>query len=509
MTIDLPNDKKERFYYRINKDVKFTKDIIEKIKELNPDVDIEAKWIQRAGRDENVTIICDTPLNELENTEGLEGLNEPGVVQPEEEFDFQVGMNGDYLNYNISENLVRGFEKEMKYANPNANIQIIYNVDTREAQIMANRPLRELIIPKDSYSYIGFDADGSLGILRDEVMGHKIDDPEHSKEFSTSSQRFFGGVSRMMNRKQAIQTEEEIKEQMEMEKESKFQRRTYSEEELKQMEEEYNRNEAMNQPLPMNPDMEPELIAGRDPAPEVRPTIDPTIAPQLRTVMGDHPELDGLSNEDLLHNLQVLERDIEKHNAELDAELNNPLNQPLPMNPDMEPELIAGRDPAPEVRPTIDPTIAPQLNKYMSEPEPVMEEQAIPTPQLNTYMGDGPIPQRKWKVKQRVQAKDTPQMNKNESAIKAGLCMLAAVALMMLKGQDLNQSVQNEFNALNNTAGQNLTNIGPIATLLTACAGSFMMKYLKDTNMIKQMQGSLENYNMSMMNEINAMGRSM
>ncbi len=493
MAIDLPNDKKERFYYRINKDVKFTKDIIEKIKELNPDVDIEAKWIQRAGRDENVTIICDTPLNELENTEGLEGLNEPGVVQPEEEFDFQVGMNGDYLNYTISENLVRGFEKEMKYANPNANIQIIYNVDTREAQIMANRPLRELIIPKDSYSYIGFDADGSLGILRDEVMGHKIDDPEHSKEFSTSSQRFFGGVSRMMNRKQAIQTEEEIKEQMEMEKESKFQRRTYSEEELKQMEEELNRKEAMDQPLPMNLDEEPELIAGRDPAPGPivqpetgKPTIDPTIAPQLRAVMGDHPELEGLSNEDLLHNLQVLERDVEKHNAELDAEMNSPLNQPLPMNLDEEPELIAGRDPEPRIEP-----IAP------------------PTPQLNTYMGDGPIPQRRWSVKQRVQAQDVPQKNKNESAIKAGLCMLAAVALMMLKGQDLNQSVQNEFNALNNTAGQNLPNIGPIATLLTACAGSFMMKYLKDTNMIKQMQGSLENYNMSMMNEINTMGRTM
>ena len=26
MAIDLPNDKKERFYYRINKDVKFTKE---------------------------------------------------------------------------------------------------------------------------------------------------------------------------------------------------------------------------------------------------------------------------------------------------------------------------------------------------------------------------------------------------------------------------------------------------------------------------------------------------
>ena len=226
---------------------------------------------------------------------------------------------------------------------PNANIQIMYNVDTREAQIMANRPLRELIIPKDSYSYIGFDADGSLGILRDEVMGHKIDDPEHSNSFSTSSQRFFGGVSRMMNTKKAIQTEEEIKEQMEMEKESKFQRRTYSDEELKKMEEELNKKGYMDQPLPMNPDMEPELIAGRDPAPGPvvqpepgKPTIDPTIAPQLRTVMGDHPELEGLSNEDLLHNLQVLERDIEKHNAELDAEMNNPLNQPLPMNPDPE-----------------------------------------------------------------------------------------------------------------------------------------------------------------------------
>ncbi len=109
---------------------------------------------------------------------------------------------------------------------------------------------------------------------------------------------------------------------------------------------------------------------------------------------------------------------------------------------------------------------------------------------------------RKFTILQRERAMSDAQRGKNRSAIMAGLCILGAAIAIYFNGQDVNQVLQNELNAIYSweALGQYIQNLGPLTTLLSAGAGGFIAKYFKDSKKFKKAQNEFVDFNKSLEN---------
>ena len=109
---------------------------------------------------------------------------------------------------------------------------------------------------------------------------------------------------------------------------------------------------------------------------------------------------------------------------------------------------------------------------------------------------------RKFTILQRERAMNDAQRAKNRSAILAGVCILGAATAVYFNGQDMQQVLQHELNAIYSweALGQYLQDLGPITTLLAAGAGGFIAKYFKNSKKFKQAQNELIDFNASLEN---------
>lgn len=109
---------------------------------------------------------------------------------------------------------------------------------------------------------------------------------------------------------------------------------------------------------------------------------------------------------------------------------------------------------------------------------------------------------RKFTILQRERAMNDAQRAKNRSAILAGVCILGAAVAVYFNGQDMQQVLQHELNAIYSweALGQYLQDLGPITTLLAAGAGGFIAKYFKNSKKFKQAQNELIDFNASLEN---------
>ena len=109
---------------------------------------------------------------------------------------------------------------------------------------------------------------------------------------------------------------------------------------------------------------------------------------------------------------------------------------------------------------------------------------------------------RKFTILQRERAMNDAQRAKNRSAIMAGICILGAAVAIYFNGQDVNQVLQHELNAIYswNALGQYIQDLGPLTTLLSAGAGGFIAKYFKNSRKLKQAQNEFIDFNNSLEN---------
>jgi|GEM_PF-5183819 len=109
---------------------------------------------------------------------------------------------------------------------------------------------------------------------------------------------------------------------------------------------------------------------------------------------------------------------------------------------------------------------------------------------------------RKFTILQRERAMNDAQRAKNRSAIMAGICILGAAVAIYFNGQDVNQVLQHELNAIYSwdALGQYIQDLGPLTTLLSAGAGGFIAKYFKNSRKLKQAQNEFVDFNNSLEN---------
>lgn len=110
---------------------------------------------------------------------------------------------------------------------------------------------------------------------------------------------------------------------------------------------------------------------------------------------------------------------------------------------------------------------------------------------------------RKFTIIQKEKAMNNVQKAKNHSAIMAGICILGAAVAVYFNGQDVNQVLQHELNAIYSwkAFGQYLQDLGPLTTLLSVGAGGFIAKYLKNSRKLKQAQNEFVEFNNYLENE--------
>lgn len=107
---------------------------------------------------------------------------------------------------------------------------------------------------------------------------------------------------------------------------------------------------------------------------------------------------------------------------------------------------------------------------------------------------------RKFTILQRERVMNDAKGAKNRSAIMAGTCILGAAVSAYFSGQDFNQMLQSELNAIYSwdALGQYIQNLGPLTTFLSAGAGGFIVKYLKNSRKFKQAQDEFIDFNNSL-----------
>ena len=109
---------------------------------------------------------------------------------------------------------------------------------------------------------------------------------------------------------------------------------------------------------------------------------------------------------------------------------------------------------------------------------------------------------KKFTILQRERAMNEAQKSKNRSAIMAGICILGAAVAVYFNGQDVNQVLQHELNAIYSwkSLGQYIQDLGPLTTLLAAGAGGFIAKYMKHSKKLKRAQHEFQDFNFSLEN---------
>lgn len=190
----------ENLTYKVTgKGVDYVKGFISEVKRLNPNVNISAKWVFRNYRQEQLTIISSSPLEQLTLPEGYYGNALGRIMFAEPAAEFKENMDGDFLNFNISESYLVGFVNDLREINPNVEIGYGYDKEKGIGKIDSSIPLEKLNFPNGYHGGIGIDKDGYVGFLKDRVIDYKInyelDGMDSSKQFIEVTQRYFGNVS--------------------------------------------------------------------------------------------------------------------------------------------------------------------------------------------------------------------------------------------------------------------------------------------------------------------------
>lgn len=136
------------------------------------------------------------------------------------------------------------------------------------------------------------------------------------------------------------------------------------------------------------------------------------------------------------------------------------------------------------------------LNKMQQEPQQTVQENSM------QELARMEREKRRFTILQRERAMNDAQRAKNRSAILAGVCILGAAVAVYFNGQDINQVLQHELNAIYSweALGQYLQDIGPMTTILAAGAGTFFAKYLKNSRKFKKAQQEFVDFNASLEN---------
>jgi len=179
--------------------IDYAKGFVSEVKRLNPNVNISAKWIVRNYKQEQLTIISSIPLEQLILPDGYYGNALGRIMFADPVAEFKENMNGDFLNFNISESHLVGFVNDLREVNPNVEIGYGYDKEKGVGKVDSSIPLEKLNFPNGYHGGMGIDKDGYVGFLKDRVINYKInyelDGMDSSQQFIEVTQRYFGNVS--------------------------------------------------------------------------------------------------------------------------------------------------------------------------------------------------------------------------------------------------------------------------------------------------------------------------
>lgn len=107
---------------------------------------------------------------------------------------------------------------------------------------------------------------------------------------------------------------------------------------------------------------------------------------------------------------------------------------------------------------------------------------------------------RKFTILQRERAMTEAQKAKNKASLMAGLCILGAAVTVYFNGQDANQVLQTQLDAIYSWEAlvQYFKDLGPLTTLLSTGAAAFIAKYLKNSKKLKNAQNEFIDFNNSL-----------
>lgn len=156
---------------------------------------------------------------------------------------------------------------------------------------------------------------------------------------------------------------------------------------------------------------------------------------------------------------------------------------------------------APHFEPSKNETLSEERSKVLLEQvkaEQKVESMHVKDDELERMARE----KRKFTILQRERAISEAQKGKNRAAIMAGICILGAAVAVYFNGQDINQVLQHELNAIYSweSLGQYIQALGPLTTLLAAGAGGFIAKYMKHSRQFKKAQHEFEDFNASLEN---------
>ncbi len=212
-------------YYRVeSKDISYLKSFIGELKRMNPDVEINGKWVRRNYQEEQLTLITSVPMEKLNQPRGYYGNALGRIIFPETEAEFSQSMSGKNLNYTVSENMFQQFVKALQDSNPEVMITAHYAADKGVGRIAATVSYDKLKYPEGYYGGFALDRDGFVGYLQDRVMDYKLEDTEEGKKYVESTQRYYDSV---------IYQKREENEETIVNQEEKGELRFYSEKEAK------------------------------------------------------------------------------------------------------------------------------------------------------------------------------------------------------------------------------------------------------------------------------------
>ena len=113
---------------------------------------------------------------------------------------------------------------------------------------------------------------------------------------------------------------------------------------------------------------------------------------------------------------------------------------------------------------------------------------------------------RKFTILKRERAMSKAQKGKTTASIAAGLCILGAGTAAYLGAIDIPQMIQQQIASFYSweALAQNMKDLGPLTTLLTASSFAFMVKYAINSIALKKAQEEFIDFNASL--ETNKLG---
>jgi hypothetical protein len=467
--IDLSKkEEQEKSYYKVNLGLPYFKKLISEIKELNPDVQIDGQWIVRDHGPEKITIVSSIPLEQL-NMSTFHFDNPLGkYIFSESKEEYLQNLTWDYfLNFNVSQATANSYADELRSLNPNVSISIEYDEENKNCKINSSIPLDKLNYPRGGG--FGLDKDGYVAYLDDKVVDYKIGDDIYSnKRYIENYQHYFGTVS----------YKKMLEKMLELEKKNAKEQTN-----LKSMEYRTELNQYYREQLEKRrDDILLQYPAFVNVPREIKEEFKLTVEMIRLLEIGIKSAISGpkMTEEGL-----VIDLSTKKSYARCNEELLNIQNQ-------------NGID--------IKKHLQPTEEKTQQQSQSIQFESGLQTLKINPQQELAKMARekRKFTILQRERAMSEAQKGKNRSAIAAGLCILGGVAVtyfnVNFNGQNIQQVLQHELNAIYSweALGQYIQDLGPLTTLLSACAGGFISKYLKHSKKFKQAQNEFIDFNNSL-----------